>query len=156
MEWMILPLKRYGDFEGRSRRKEYWMFTLGILILYAIMATAFVVAVGGVDRRPESAATGLTVVFVVAVGVIVVLGLLIPSIAVQVRRLHDQDKSGWYILLGFIPYVGGLIMLVFMCIDGTPGENRFGDDPKGRGDYERYENIFGGPDPAIPPRPTLD
>ena len=156
MEWMILPLKRYADFEGRSRRKEYWMFTLGILILYAIMAAAFVVAVGGADTKPASAATGIAVVVVVAVGVIIVLGLLIPSIAVQVRRLHDQDKSGWYILLGFIPYVGGLIMLVFMCIDGTPGENRFGDDPKGRGDYERYEKIFGGPDPAIPPRPTLD
>ncbi|MDZ3831226.1 MAG: DUF805 domain-containing protein [Sphingopyxis sp.] len=59
------------------------------------------------------------------------LATIIPSIAVAVRRLHDQDKSGWFYLLSFIPYVGGIILLVFMCIDGTRGPNRFGPDPKG-------------------------
>jgi uncharacterized membrane protein YhaH (DUF805 family) len=58
------------------------------------------------------------------------LAIFIPSLAVQVRRFHDQDKSGWFVLLGFIPYVGGLIVLVFMCLDGTKGKNRFGEDPK--------------------------
>lgn len=58
------------------------------------------------------------------------LAIFIPSLAVQVRRFHDQDKSGWFVLLGFIPYVGGIIVLVFMCLEGTKGKNRFGDDPK--------------------------
>ena len=157
MEWMILPLKRYADFEGRSRRKEYWMFTLGILALYVVLAAFFFVAADAARDRPSSAGIGMSVVIVVGIGAIVVLGLFLPWIAVQVRRLHDQDKSGWFILLGFIPYIGGLIMLVFMCIDGTPGQNRFGDDPKGRGDYDRYETIFGGPDPdgTLPPRPPV-
>jgi uncharacterized membrane protein YhaH (DUF805 family) len=61
------------------------------------------------------------------------LGTLIPSIAVAVRRFHDQNQSGWLYLLCLIPYVGGIVLLVFMCLDGTPGPNRFGPDPKGRG-----------------------
>jgi uncharacterized membrane protein YhaH (DUF805 family) len=61
---------------------------------------------------------------------IILLAFLIPSIAVQVRRFHDQDKSGWFILLGLIPYIGGIILFVFMCIEGTRGPNRFGPDPK--------------------------
>jgi len=58
------------------------------------------------------------------------LGVLIPNLAVQVRRFHDQDKSGWFVLLGLIPYIGGLILLVFMLFEGTRGSNRFGEDPK--------------------------
>ena len=58
-----------------------------------------------------------------------VLGSIIPSIAVQVRRFHDQDRSGWMILLGFIPYVGTFIVIIFMCLKGTTGPNRFGPDP---------------------------
>ena len=65
------------------------------------------------------------------------IGLIIPNVAVQVRRLHDQDRSGWLILLFMIPYVGGLIGLVFMCIGGTPGPNRFGPDPYGEDYLER-------------------
>ncbi|WP_164263979.1 DUF805 domain-containing protein, partial [Stenotrophomonas maltophilia] len=58
------------------------------------------------------------------------LATIIPNIAVTVRRFHDQDRSGWMILLSFIPFVGGLILFIFMCLDGTRGENRFGLDPK--------------------------
>jgi len=72
--------------------------------------------------------------------ILLYLALFIPWLAVQVRRFHDQDMSGWFVLLQFIPYVGGLIMLVFMCIDGTPGPNRFGADPKALRDG--HANIF--------------
>jgi uncharacterized membrane protein YhaH (DUF805 family) len=58
------------------------------------------------------------------------LAIFIPALAVQVRRFHDQDKSGWFVLLNFIPLVGGLIVFIFMCLDGTRGDNRFGPDPK--------------------------
>lgn len=69
----------------------------------------------------------------IGVAVLWVLATFIPNIAVAVRRFHDQGQSGWMYLLSMIPYVGGIILLVFMCIDGTPGPNQYGPDPKGRG-----------------------
>ena len=115
MEWMLMPLRRYADFSGRSRRKEYWMFFLAYVLILAVTGILYEIShvVGGL------------------IAAVVVLGLFIPSLAVQVRRFHDQDKSGWFVLLSIIPYIGGLIVLVFMAIDGTRGPNRFGEDPKG-------------------------
>ena len=131
MEWMLMPLRRYADFQGRSRRKEYWMFLLAVIILYTVfmvplMLGGFSMAMAGQQSTPGP-------LYFVGFGVmgILVLALLVPSIAVQVRRFHDQDRSGWMVLIGLIPYVGGIIVLVFMCLDGTRGPNRFGPDPKG-------------------------
>lgn len=119
MEWMLMPLQRYADFNGRSCRKEYWMFVvfnlivgLGLGIVTAILAPI-----------------GLWFVGIALIG-LWVIAIFIPSLAVQVRRFHDQDKSGWFVLIGLVPYVGGLVVLVFMCLEGTRGENRFGPDPK--------------------------
>jgi uncharacterized membrane protein YhaH (DUF805 family) len=70
---------------------------------------------------------------------IAMLGLIIPSIAVAVRRMHDQDKSGWMLLLGLIPLIGSIILLVFYCTDGTPGPNQYGPDPKGQADPTAFE-----------------
>ena len=121
MEWALLPLKRYADFSGRSRRKEYWMFILGVIVIAIVLSIIESILdlsgmVGGVYGP-------LTL--------ILELGLIVPGIAVQVRRFHDQDKSGWFVLLGLIPFLGGLVVLVFMCLEGTKGPNRFGEDPKG-------------------------
>lgn len=128
MEWMILPLKRYADFSGRSRRKEYWMFALLNVI---IVIGLFVIGgmLGGIEPDSSGEASGGSIVFLGLFG-IYGLAILVPSLAVQVRRFHDQDKSGWFVLLSLIPYVGSLIVFVFMCLDGTKGENRFGADPK--------------------------
>lgn len=123
MDWMLLPYKRYFEFTGRSRRKEYWMFTLlQILIALAIVALAF-----SFSNQGEDAVLG---VLYGGLGLLVLVSF-IPSLAVQVRRFHDQNLTGWLVLLGFIPYVGGLIILIFMCIDGTRGPNKYGADPKG-------------------------
>jgi uncharacterized membrane protein YhaH (DUF805 family) len=124
MEWMLMPLKRYADFSGRSRRKEYWMFTLMNFIV-AIVLYGMIIA--GLDFTTGD----LSAVGMLGAGLLVIyaLAILVPSLAVQVRRFHDQDKSGWFILLGFIPAVGGLIVLVFMCLPGTPGSNQYGPDP---------------------------
>jgi uncharacterized membrane protein YhaH (DUF805 family) len=125
MEWMILPLKRYADFQGRSRRKEYWMFVLlQILILVPLVLIAGVLG-GSADPANPFGSIGVMII-----GAVYLLAFFIPGLAVQVRRFHDQDKSGWFVLLGFIPYIGGLITLVFMCLEGTKGSNRFGPDPK--------------------------
>jgi len=129
MDWMLLPLKRYADFSGRSRRKEYWMFVLGLVI--AFVALALVEGVLGLGGSVAGVYGPLTLILGIAI--------IVPSIAVQVRRFHDQDKSGWFVLLGLIPFVGGLIVLVFMVLEGTNGPNRFGADPKGVSGPEVFE-----------------
>lgn len=119
MEWMLLPLKRYADFSGRSRRKEFWMFALGVFI--AEIVVSLVERVLGLSGMIGGVYGPLML--------ILVLGLLVPNLALGVRRLHDQDKSGWFLLLAFIPLIGGIILLVFFCLEGTKGPNRFGPDP---------------------------
>jgi uncharacterized membrane protein YhaH (DUF805 family) len=120
MEWMLMPLKKYADFSGRSRRKEYWMFYLfSILCVFGIIA---LLAVVGSVSETLSGLLGF-------VAIIFYIGLLIPSIAVGVRRLHDTDKSGWMMLIGLIPF-GGIVLLVFFCMEGTRGPNQYGPDPK--------------------------
>lgn len=120
LDWMTLPLKRYVDFSGRSRRKEYWMFVLGVFIAAVILG--IIEGIAGLSGMVGGVYGPLTTLFL--------LGILIPSIAVQIRRFHDQDKSGWFVLLALIPFLGGIVVLVFMCLEGTKGPNRFGPDPK--------------------------
>lgn len=129
MEWMMMPLRRYADFSGRSRRKEYWMFLLGVLI--AALVLGFIEGLIGINTMVAGVYGPLTVLLLLAV--------IIPSIAVQVRRFHDQGKSGWFVLLGFIPFVGGIILLVFMCFEGAQGPNEYGPDPKGGADPSVFE-----------------
>lgn len=120
MDWMLMPLRKYADFSGRSRRKEYWMFLLGVVIAAIVLSVVEnVLGLAGMFG-PYGPLTTL-----------LMLGVLIPSIACQVRRFHDQDKSGWFVLIGLIPFVGGLIVLVFMLMEGTRGPNQYGPDPKG-------------------------
>lgn len=113
--WIKGPLQRYADFNGRSRRKEFWLFQL---IFVPIMAVVILLAGLGLFDLA-------TLILVVAV-----LGLFIPQLALQVRRFHDQDKSGWFALFNLIPYVGIIIVLIFMLIEGANGDNQYGPDPK--------------------------
>lgn len=129
MDWMLMPLRRYADFSGRSRRKEYWMFALGVTLATIILCILAVLLGGGLQGMAESGGW-IAGPFLFVFGIFW-LALIVPAIAVQVRRFHDQDKSGWFVLLNFIPYIGGLIVLVFMFLEGTRGPNRFGPDPKG-------------------------
>lgn len=127
LDWMLMPLRRYADFSGRSRRKEYWMFLLGVVI--AAIVLGIVEGVVGLSGMVGPYGP-LTLIFL--------LGIIVPSIAVQIRRFHDQDKSGWFVLLSFIPFVGGLIVLVFMCLEGTRGPNQYGPDPKDPGAADTF------------------
>jgi uncharacterized membrane protein YhaH (DUF805 family) len=133
VDWMILPFKRYADFNGRSQRMEYWMFSLMITLI----AFALALIAGLLGGFSSSDGSGFGMIFIIPL-VLLLLVTIVPSIAVTVRRFHDQDKSGWFYLLSFIPYVGGLVVFVFMCMDGTPGPNRFGPDPKGG-----HKDVFG-------------
>lgn len=137
MEWMIMPLRRYADFQGRSRRLEYWMFVLFTTILYvAFFAVAAMLGAFGDMAGVTGADPTVSTSFVLAMGLslLLIAVLLIPSLAVIVRRFHDQNLTGWFALLSLIPYLGGLIIFVFMLLPGTRGPNKFGPDPKGGDD----------------------
>jgi uncharacterized membrane protein YhaH (DUF805 family) len=164
MDWMLMPLKRYAEFSGRSRRMEFWMWVLFTVIVGFVLglidgllglksATPSGLAPGGAGMAAMSS--------VGILGGIWSLGTLIPSIAVGVRRLHDTDRSGWWILLPLGPYLLGIVLLimgavsgslamagvagvlmliglvcaivllVFYCLPGTPGPNKYGPDPMG-------------------------
>lgn len=114
MNWYLDVLRNYAKFDGRARRTEYWMFTLFNLIVMVVLG----IILGLIDP-----------VLVGLVG-LYSLGVMIPALAVSVRRLHDTNRSGWWILVSFVPLIGGIILLVLMCLDGTSGDNEFGPDPK--------------------------
>jgi uncharacterized membrane protein YhaH (DUF805 family) len=119
MSWFIEALKKYAVFSGRSRRKEYWYFVLFVTII-SIVLNIIDVLIGTYTR---SSGVGL-------LSSIFGLAVLIPSIAVTVRRLHDIDRTGWWVLISLVPLVGWIVLLVFNVQDGTPGSNRYGPDPK--------------------------
>jgi uncharacterized membrane protein YhaH (DUF805 family) len=137
MSSMFDPLHKYATFRGRSRRKEYWLWQLFLLLLFGVLTAWLIGQAGPIPEgaTPEEVnaivmeAPGATLP--IALIALASLGLFLPSLAVSVRRLHDSDKSGWWLLLNLIP-VGGLVLLIFYLIDGTEGPNKHGPDPKGR------------------------
>lgn len=121
MKWFLEALtKKYATFEGRARRSEYWYFVLFCVL--AIVALAIVDSIAGTFS--EEAEIGLF-------SGLFVLATFVPSLAVMVRRLHDTDRSGWWVLINLVPLVGAVVLLVFTVLDSQPGANRFGPNPKG-------------------------
>ena len=114
MNWYLGCWKKFAEFSGRARRQEFWMFTL-----FNFLAGVVLSIIDGILGTNG----GLQGIYSLAA--------LIPGFAVTARRLHDTDRSGWWQLLWFIPIIGWIIMLVFLCSDSKPGENRFGANPKG-------------------------
>ncbi len=120
MNWYLKVLKQYFDFGGRARRKEFWMFVLFNMI--------FAVALSYIDRL-----LGLTFVEGIPYGYLYALyslAVLIPNLAVGVRRLHDIGKSGWMLLVALIPIVGAIWLLILFVKDSEPEENQYGVCPK--------------------------
>jgi uncharacterized membrane protein YhaH (DUF805 family) len=126
MEWAMMPLRRYAEFDGRSTRREYWGFQLFYTLIMTALVIAFAIAVA---MTPQQDVGGVAVLFLIAM-IVTGVGFIVPQVSVTVRRFHDQDRSGLFALLAFIPYVGGVILIVFMFLGGTSGPNRFGDDPR--------------------------
>jgi uncharacterized membrane protein YhaH (DUF805 family) len=118
-------LKKYAQFSGRARRSEYWLFTLFIILVEIVYLVLVSVAGGGTSGNMNGlgmALTGLYGLFI--------LGVIIPSLAVGFRRLHDTDRSAWWLLIALLPFIGGLVLLVFNVLPGTTGANKYGPDPK--------------------------
>ena len=114
----------YSKFKGRSRRSEYWWIQLFLVITnLAVAAIDLALMNGDVDRFIANGGGGI-------VGLIWILVTIVPALAVLVRRLHDTGKSGWWALIGFVPLIGGIVLLVFTVLDSDAGENKFGVSPK--------------------------
>lgn len=137
MSLMFEPLKKYATFRGRARRTEYWLWQLFLLLVFGGLSLWLFGQTGPIpdgatpdevsailEKAPGAMLPATLIAFAT-------LALVLPSLAVSVRRLHDSDRSGWWLLLNLIPF-GGLVILVFSLLDGTAGPNRHGPDPKGR------------------------
>ncbi|MBW8880076.1 MAG: DUF805 domain-containing protein [Asticcacaulis sp.] len=107
--------KNMTKFQGRSSRSEYWWFFLFYIIVYII---PYMMMMGELQRQQPGLGTMLAL--------LVVLALFLPLLSVTVRRLHDTNRSGWWVLLGLIPLIGVIVLLVFYCLPGTPGPNKYG------------------------------
>ena len=106
-------LTKYATFSGRAQRSEYWYFFLFLMLANIIASVLDSVIFGDIP----------------VLYLIIMLALLVPSITAGVRRLHDTDRSGWWLLLGLVPFVGVIVLIVFLCQRGTVGPNQFGPDP---------------------------
>src|SRR5437763_10421794 len=116
MDWYMAVLKKYAEFSGRARRREYWMFVL----------INFLIGCG-------LAVIGALVSNLSFLSWIYSLAVLVPGIAVSVRRLHDTGRSGWWLLIGLIPLIGLIVLIVFFASDGEPGDNEYGPHPEAWG-----------------------
>jgi uncharacterized membrane protein YhaH (DUF805 family) len=113
--YVKVVLKNYVNFKGRARRKEYWGFVLfNVIIMFALGILGGIIGEGGEFF-----------------GSVYTLAVFLPSLGAVIRRLHDIGKSGWLWLLAFIPIVGWIIVLIWLCTDSQPGENKYGPNPKG-------------------------
>ena len=119
MNWYLQALKKYADFSGRARRREYWFY----ILFYLIIMIVLMICDGFIGTTMQGAGIGiLTGIYALAV--------LIPTLAVTVRRLHDTGRSGWWIFIQLVPIVGVFILLYFLVSDSNPGTNAYGPSPK--------------------------
>ncbi len=125
--WFRKALSQWNDFGGRARRSEYWYFTLTLLIVYVVLA-AIIAGAASLGDAGRIVAMIFNIVYVV-----VALVFLVPSIAVAIRRMHDTGRSGWWLLISLVPFVGGLVVLVLLCLDSQPMPNKWGPNPKALG-----------------------
>ncbi|MGW1340784.1 DUF805 domain-containing protein [Kribbella sp. NPDC002412] len=139
MQWYIEVLKKYAVFDGRARRKEYWMFVLFNVIVSIILSIIDNI----IGTTYGSANSGV-------ISSIYSLAVLLPSIGVGIRRMHDTNRSGWWILINLIPCVGFIWFIVLAAQEGTVGDNQYGPDPKAA---ERFGQPGAGP--AEPGYPTV-
>jgi len=119
MNWFLAAVKKYAVFSGRSRRREYWFFAL----FYFLISIGLVIIDMFAGTLSAEAGVGL---FSGLFG----LAMIIPSLAVGVRRLHDIGKSGWWLLIGLVPIIGAIVLIVFAFMDSQPGTNAWGPNPK--------------------------
>ena len=126
--WDIFKLtmtKNFAEFSGRATRREYWMFQLAGILFWFVFSFAVVILSGVLSLIDES-----LVIVAMFLSYLYPLAILIPSLRILVRRLHDTGRSGWMILLGLIPFVGPIVLFIFTLLDSQPGTNAYGPSLK--------------------------
>lgn len=140
MNYFLSALRNYAKFTGRARRSEYWYFVLfNVLISIATSIIDYVLGTG-FDYESVTEYSSISI-HVGYINIAVNLFMLIPGLAVFVRRLHDVGKSGWYILVGLIPLVGPIWLLILLFTDSQFGMNKYGPNPKGLGNTDEIDEI---------------
>ena len=119
MNWYLKCWKQYADFSGRARRKEYWIFSL---INYIIIFFLYILQIVMIEST-------LWLIFPI-IFFLYAVAVFLPGLAVDIRRLHDIGKSGWWYLIYLIPIIGAIWLTGLMCLDSEPGENQWGENPK--------------------------
>ena len=114
MNWYLAPWQKFLQYTGRARRLEYWAFTLGNMLIGLAL---FALAGAGMD-------------IAITIYGLFSLAAIIPGIMVGIRRLHDTGRTGWWLLIGLVPFIGAIILLVFFLLDSEPGANEHGPNPK--------------------------
>ena len=117
MNWYLSVLKKYAVFDGRASRTEFWMFTLFSFIVGIVLSI-----IDGILHLKGSMGIG-------ALGGLYNLAVLLPSIGVAIRRLHDTGRSGWWLLLALVPIIGWIVLLVFYILESQAGDNAYGANP---------------------------
>ncbi len=125
MNWYVEVLRKYATFTGRARRQEYWMFVLVNVLISIVLGV-----IDGIMSGVANGVSGSSNINITVLGSLYSLLVLVPSLAVGVRRLHDTGRSGWWMLLALVPLVN-LLLLVFFIQEGVAGPNEYGPDPKG-------------------------
>lgn len=137
MKWFIKAFRQYADFSGRASRQEFWMFVLFNLLFamaWALVAGLLTGLFGGSFDQESR------LIFMYKLIAIYYAVTAVPAMAVGVRRLHDTGRSGWWMLIGLVPLVGGIWLIVLMCSDDNPGDNRYGSPPDGTtGNVPKYD-----------------
>ena len=123
MNWFLdVKKNKYATFTGRARRKEIWMYFLVVAIIE--IALSIILSILGLIG-------GVFVIIGSFITVLFGLAIIIPTLALWMRRLHDTGKSGWWLLINIIPVVGSIVLLIFALLDSQPGDNKYGPNPKG-------------------------
>jgi uncharacterized membrane protein YhaH (DUF805 family) len=131
MQWYLAAFRKYAVFSGRARRTEYWTFTvINVAIAFALSFIGTMLGIGGVAVTGDATGAILGAITGLLLPIGWLLVTLLPSIAVGVRRLHDTNRSGWWLWIGLVPGIGAVVLLVLMLIEGTPGANEYGENPK--------------------------
>lgn len=123
MNWFLDVIKnKYATFTGRARRQEFWMYVLVVVIIEIVLSI-----LGGI----LGSISGALGTIISVIGGLFGLAILVPTLALWMRRLHDTGKSGWWLLISLVPVVGSIVLLIFALLDSQPGDNQYGPNPKG-------------------------
>ncbi|THF84883.1 DUF805 domain-containing protein [Deinococcus sp. KSM4-11] len=135
-DYLNVIRNNYANFQGRARRREFWMFSLINFIILTVLEIPVLVSLPALSASTDgNGQTSSPLMWLMIISGLLILlyslFILLPSLAVSVRRLHDTGKSGWWYLISFVPFIGSLAVLVLMVLDSEPGSNPWGPNPKG-------------------------